>query len=67
MPALDFNILHSNQEQEMNQEDQPLDEDQQELQDLVDATEGLAVLDQDRHGLADVGIGNAEDQNAPPP
>ena len=51
----------------MNQEDQPLDEDQQELQDLVDATEGLAVLDQDRHGLADVGIGNAEDQNAPPP
>ena len=31
VPTLDFNILHSNQEQEMNQEEQPLDEDQQEL------------------------------------
>lgn len=62
VPALDFNILQSNLDQEISLgEQEPLDEDQQELKDLVDATNGIGQIDQDYNAMKDHG-----DQNAPP-
>ena len=47
----------------MNQEDQPLDESHQDLQDLVDAAEGLTGLDQDHNDLT----GQDMQDQIPPP
>lgn len=69
VPALDFNVLQSNIEQEMVQQvdEHQLDDDQQELQDLVDAANGIGALDQDLNSLTEAHIDQPQDQNAPPP
>jgi hypothetical protein len=54
---------------EMTQGDPQLDEDQQELQDLVDAAEGIERHDQDGNDPLNEAsiIQHHQDQNEPPP